>query len=179
MRLIVAGSRTISDGWVDGRLIPEVLSHNLSVLNSAIIQSGFHTTVVNLHSHKGPCVKVDRSTPWGNPFTHLKSQTRAQFIVGTREESIARYKDWFLDQPELVERLPELTGKVLGCYCVPASCHASWLAEIAGQITTVISGKARGVDTLGERWAAANKISVERFPADWSLGRGAGFRRNL
>jgi len=43
----------------------------------------------------------------------------------------------------------------------------------------VVSGAARGVDRLGEQWAAARGIRVVRFPADWSRGRGAGYLRNL
>lgn len=34
-------------------------------------------------------------------------------------------------------------------------------------ITVVLSGGARGVDRLGERWAAQRQIPVERFLADW------------
>lgn len=46
-------------------------------------------------------------------------------------------------------------------------------------ITTVISGAARGVDQLGERWAARHEVPVVRFPADWArYGRAAGLRRN-
>lgn len=31
----------------------------------------------------------------------------------------------------------------------------------------VVSGKAKGVDTLGERWAKRNNIPVKEFPAKW------------
>ena len=48
------------------------------------------------------------------------------------------------------------------------------------QPSVVLSGAARGVDVLGERWAADQRIPLERYPADWDrLGRGAGFVRNL
>ncbi len=50
--------------------------------------------------------------------------------------------------------------------------------HILDEITTVISGKAIGVDTLGEKWATAHNIKVASRPADWSLGRGAGHIRN-
>ncbi len=44
-------------------------------------------------------------------------------------------------------------------------------------ITEVVSGKARGVDTLGENWADIHDIPVKPFPADWSTSDG-GFIRN-
>jgi hypothetical protein len=43
----------------------------------------------------------------------------------------------------------------------------------------VISGGARGADTLGEVWAAKNKHEFKRFPADWDkYGKKAGYIRN-
>lgn len=46
-------------------------------------------------------------------------------------------------------------------------------------ISEVVSGTARGVDRLGEEWAAMNGIEIKRFPADWKrLGSVAGFLRN-
>lgn len=51
--------------------------------------------------------------------------------------------------------------------------------ELPWPITEVISGGARGVDTLGEQWAFEHGIPVKRFPANWSkFGRGAGHIRN-
>lgn len=52
--------------------------------------------------------------------------------------------------------------------------------KISGfEISQIVSGKAKGVDTLGEVWALANNIPVEPFPADWSQhGRAAGPIRN-
>jgi len=47
------------------------------------------------------------------------------------------------------------------------------------KITCVVSGTARGVDTLGEKWAKENKVKIERYPADWDKhGRAAGYIRN-
>lgn len=43
----------------------------------------------------------------------------------------------------------------------------------------VIHGAARGADTLAARWAAANDVRCEAYPADWSRhGRAAGPLRN-
>lgn len=46
--------------------------------------------------------------------------------------------------------------------------------------TEIVSGGARGVDQLGERWAASMQIPLERFPADWNAcGKKAGILRNV
>lgn len=46
-------------------------------------------------------------------------------------------------------------------------------------ISVVISGRARGADLIGERWAISRGVAVLPFPADWSLyGRYAGPIRN-
>lgn len=44
---------------------------------------------------------------------------------------------------------------------------------------TIISGTARGADTMGERYALAHGIPLIRCPADWNrYGKSAGYRRN-
>ena len=47
------------------------------------------------------------------------------------------------------------------------------------EITEVVCGKARGADSLGEKWALSKQIKVVYFIPDWeSLGKRAGFVRN-
>ena len=91
------------------------------------------TRVVNIRVEKCD-VYIGRSAGktggWGNPFSHLPS-TLAKFRVSSREEAVSRFREWFLAQPELVARARrELRGKVLGCWCKPASCHGDVIAEI-------------------------------------------------
>ena len=46
-------------------------------------------------------------------------------------------------------------------------------------ITEVVSGCARGVDTLGEQWANSEGVPVSYWPANWArFGRAAGMYRN-
>ncbi len=42
----------------------------------------------------------------------------------------------------------------------------------------IVSGKARGADSLGERYAKEKGYEVKEFPADWSIGKSAGPKRN-
>ena len=47
------------------------------------------------------------------------------------------------------------------------------------EITEIISGNARGADSLGEWYAAENEIQVRVYPANWSkYGKPAGYIRN-
>ena len=47
------------------------------------------------------------------------------------------------------------------------------------EITEVVCGKARGADSLGEKWALERSVHVKYFVPDWEgLGRRAGFARN-
>lgn len=44
---------------------------------------------------------------------------------------------------------------------------------------TIISGGAKGVDALGERYATEHNLPIERYPADWDThSKGAGLIRN-
>lgn len=44
---------------------------------------------------------------------------------------------------------------------------------------TIVSGKAKGADTLGEKYAQEHGLPVDEYPADWKThGKGAGPIRN-
>jgi hypothetical protein len=73
-----------------------------------------------------------RPSIWGNPFTHIKDkETKAEFIVESRDEAIAKYEEWLMKQPELLKQISTLKGKVLGCWCFPKNCHCNVLARLA------------------------------------------------
>lgn len=47
------------------------------------------------------------------------------------------------------------------------------------EVTEVVCGKARGADSLGEKWALERGVHIEYFAPDWEgLGKRAGFARN-
>ena len=75
-------------------------------------------------------VYIGRGSKWGNPFSH-KEGTLAEHVVGSREEAIAKYEEYLLSNQELVYSLPELKGKVLGCWCKPKACHGDVLLRMA------------------------------------------------
>lgn len=77
-----------------------------------------------VHCKKEPYdVYIGRPSIWGNPFVIGRD--------GTREQVIEKYREWLLGQPSLVNQLPILEGKVLGCWCAPQACHGDVLLQLA------------------------------------------------
>lgn len=77
-----------------------------------------------VHVQKEHCDEyVGRPTIWGNPFKIGRD--------GSRKEVIQKYREWILTQPALIEQLPTLRGKILGCWCAPKPCHADVLLQLA------------------------------------------------
>ena len=53
------------------------------------------------------------------------------------------------------------------------------LKPYKSKISLIVSGAAKGADSLGEKWAIENNIQTLIFPADWDKhGKRAGFIRN-
>jgi len=53
------------------------------------------------------------------------------------------------------------------------------LSDYKEKVTLVISGGAKGADTLGEKWANDNNIKTLIYPAEWDkYGKKAGHIRN-
>jgi len=74
-------------------------------------------------------VYIGRPSKWGNPFS-CKEDTLAKYKVKNREESIKKYEEWILNQPELLKDLHELKDKTLGCWCKPKACHGDVLKKL-------------------------------------------------
>lgn len=80
---------------------------------------------------------------FGNPFAHKLSKFDC-VVVKTREDAVAAFRDWIMGvawqdvEPErrewIIQQLPSLKGKVLGCFCAPLSCHGDVLAEMADNL---------------------------------------------
>ncbi len=46
------------------------------------------------------------------------------------------------------------------------------------ELTQIVSGGAKGMDTAGEKWARKNDIEIKQFIPDWAIGKFAGHQRN-
>lgn len=86
-----------------------------------------------VHCQKEPYdVLIDRTTKWGNPYSH-KDGTLAKYKVKTRQEAIDNYREYILSNEELLNSLHEIRGKTLGCWCKPKSCHGDILIELCNR----------------------------------------------
>jgi len=84
------------------------------------------TTLININTGKSYDAYIGRGSKWGNPY-HIG-------MHGTREEVIEKYKQYILSNKELIDALPELKDKILGCYCKPFKCHGDILIELIDKI---------------------------------------------
>ena len=78
-------------------------------------------------------VYIGRPSKWGNPFIIGRD--------GDRQEVIAKYEGWIITRPKLIEALPELQNKVLGCWCSPQACHGEVLITLLKEIN-LLKGEA-------------------------------------
>lgn len=86
-----------------------------------------------VHLDKEPYdILIDRTTIWGNPYSH-KEGTLAKYKVKTRKEAIEKYRDYIMNNSELLAKLPELENKTLGCWCKPLDCHGDILVELCNR----------------------------------------------
>ena len=101
--------------------------------SKAIVESG-GTVVANMHRDTDQAlllwarktdrfVRIDRNTEWGNPFEMGKD--------GDRDTVCDSYEIFFPRKFSLHNRLDELKGKVLGCWCYPARCNGMYLVAKA------------------------------------------------
>jgi len=71
-------------------------------------------------------VYIGRPGPWGNPFMVGDD--------GSRRQVIEKYEEWVRSKPEMMQMIPHLKGKVLGCWCYPKSCHGDVLVQLVEEL---------------------------------------------
>ena len=80
------------------------------------------TIVIHHRDCNSGDVYIGRPSKWGNPFEIGRD--------GTRSEVIAKYREYILNQPELLNSLDTLAGKRLVCWCKPKPCHGDVLVQL-------------------------------------------------
>lgn len=73
---------------------------------------------------KGLFIQIDRTTDWGNPFNLGPD--------GDRDYVCDSFAIYLKRKPSLLDKLPTLEGKLLGCWCYPERCHGQELINAIG-----------------------------------------------
>jgi len=103
-----------------------------SELDRRVIVEKGGTVVANMHQETdralihwakttGRFARIDRNSDWGNPFEMPGD--------GDRDTVCDSYEIFFPRKFSLHNRLDELKGKVLGCWCYPQRCHGDYLTS--------------------------------------------------
>src|ERR687885_3061091 len=102
--------------------------------------------VVNIKSGEPFDVYIGRANPrfglsrsiWANPY---RGNASKEVRDGTRQEVIEKFEQDLRNggprtPPGLVDRVPELKGKTLACWCSPEPCHGDVLLQLAEEAST-------------------------------------------
>lgn len=85
--------------------------------------------IINLRTNQNISlvfIKVDRGSPWGNPFVK-ETEAQRNRVCDLFEE----YAHWRLTiEPDW---LKPIRGKNLACWCAPKRCHAETLLRLANE----------------------------------------------
>ena len=104
--------------------------------------------------------------------------------VDTAMKEVLLGNDLFFFEPKTIGPKPELIPQIIVAgsrefndyllFSLTMELLTKDLAEFV-----VISGKAsRGADAMAIQWCREKGIMCREFPADWDLGKGAGYIRN-
>lgn len=102
-----------------------------------------------VHFKKEPYdVYIGRPSIFGNPWSHLEN-TQAEFKAKNRLEAVENFRDWLKGErftevlqnkrKIILDNLPKLKGKILGCWCGNQLCHGDPLAQLADEVQEMAS----------------------------------------
>jgi len=117
---------------------PEYIWSASELDRKTIVEAG-GTVVANMHQGNdrallhwakatGRFTRIDRSSDWGNPFEMPDD--------GDRDTVCDSYEIFFPRKFSLHNRIDELQGKVLGCWCYPQRCHGDYLAAKTEEVSS-------------------------------------------
>lgn len=109
------------------------------------------TKIIDIHKRNGkkpyfdiyigrrqPFTEFTKNSKWANPYLmdKIKNGKIIKKRDGTAKEVVEKYRKYLLNNKELMNDLPELKGKILGCWCKNQEwykeglCHGDILIEL-------------------------------------------------
>jgi hypothetical protein len=120
--------------------------------------------IVNLrHEELGDAVYVGRANPRRGLAESIFANPYRVDVDGTRAEAIEKYRSWLLGRQELLERLRDLRGRRLACWCSPEPCHAGVLVELvdADQVLDDLAAAGVAVEAVDGRLRLSPSSAVD------------------
>jgi hypothetical protein len=102
------------------------------------------TTIVNIKKEKYTLYIGRRNLYYNQPIDSIFANPFVIGKDGTREEVIRKFKDYAINNKEIMDNLYLIDNEILGCYCAPDfACHGEILIELRKQQQLI--------EQLGER----------------------------
>lgn len=91
-----------------------------------------HASAVRLGTWPDDVRRIDRRSPWGNPFRIGAWHPEVTYSVKmTRDHVLILYRAWLTARLETEpDFLEPLRGKRLACWCTPLPCHGEIILEL-------------------------------------------------
>lgn len=94
-------------------------------------------------SNSPEAIYIGRPSIYGNPFVLTKEEDR--------DAVLERYHDWFYEKvesdPEFRNRILELRGHDLACWCAPRKCHGDVIIEWLETVCVDSDTKSMGMES--------------------------------
>ena len=88
------------------------------------------TIVVNIKKGEECDVYIGRPSEFGNPF-----ESRDYGLIKCLKYYEAHIRNKLIKDPSFKDRLLELQGKRLGCFCKPNLCHGDILVKLINELS--------------------------------------------
>lgn len=100
-----------------------------------------------------------KQSDWANTF-------KLSDYNNSLEEVLKRYEYWMRNErQDLMERLPELQGKRLGCWCKPNPCHGDVLIRLLAEHNKAKQAVVHGIPHIDYSQLVKHEVDAEEMIA--------------
>ena len=128
------------------------------------------TTVINVRKNELKKQDYDDFEHWNNePRSLYIGRNMERYVKGTKksiwhnpfrgQEACRKFEKHIRSNPQLWDRLEELEGKELGCWCNPKPCHGHILVKL---LTEKLAKQTTSEQTAEKAWNIGQRVEKSR-----------------
>jgi hypothetical protein len=110
---------------LDWRVDEILRRHQVEAGRTVVAHCKRDAALVEWAKSEGIYSYIGRPGRWGNPYVIGRD--------GDRDAVCDVYAAHLRQSAELLKRLPDLRGAVLGCWCYPKRCHGNEIIRVLGE----------------------------------------------